>query len=148
MKGMVWVQCLFVLLKKVSFVAKILLLSQFPAYIPQMSSILTEAGHKLQTLTEPSEDSLAIIKETHPDLVVFDLGMLSTYYLRILRKSYPDIPSVVILDEGSQFMANLATPRVQYLSGEHRFGKLLLVVDYALAGKSTMDRIRDTQKPK
>lgn len=84
--------------------AKILLVEGKPTDRPSFVSGLTKKGHQVES-TPNGSAALLRLKDAMPNVVIVDAASMRTSGKRIcqsLRKQYPDLPIVLILDENTE----------------------------------------------
>ena len=127
----------------------ILIIASDPELRSEYSRLLADAGYRRSACLKFDPDHvIQDVSEKRPDLVIADCGGSTMGLIKRIRKdASPTLVYVVILEnQGTMFLGHLSTPRLQYLTTRSRFTKLLDAIQYGFAGKSTLQRMSETQE--
>jgi two-component system nitrogen regulation response regulator NtrX len=117
-----------------------------------ISGILEDEGHRTR-LARDSDEALRIIEERRPQLVILDIWLQGSRLdglevLSIIKRTYPDLPVVIISGHGNIETAVTAIKRgaYDYIEKPFKADRLVLVTLRALEASSLKREVRELKE--
>jgi two-component system nitrogen regulation response regulator NtrX len=117
-----------------------------------VSGILEDEGHRTR-LARDSDEALRIIEERRPQLVILDIWLQGSRLdglevLSIIKRTYPDLPVIIISGHGNIETAVTAIKRgaYDYIEKPFKADRLVLVTLRALEASSLKREVRELKE--